>query len=174
MIGGAALGYEIYATSYELLDVYRGIIRKEMIAHHIVVILIFCGVLQRWKELPVGDEIYWLPIYASLVLLLATNCALNLRSLCYGTRFSTISSAIFAFQFLKVRVHEQIPFVIDAWNGPIKSYWITGVSPFEDAVTPFLFAGWLALEALQLFWAARVVMMCLKTLGLTKAKKKED
>jgi hypothetical protein len=171
MMAGAAAGYEGYATLFEMINLVRGVVRTEMILHHSLCLVFTAITAFKWTMIPSGDVIYWAFVWDSMIIMLASNVALNVRIFCRGTSLWGASSAIFAIHFLIVRVKDQIPFVIDAWNGPVKSMLSSGKLPFEDPLTILLFGSWVVLQFLQVHWAVLVIKMAAKTAGLLGRKK---
>merc|ERR1711865_58239 len=175
ILAGACAGYELYACLNEVLNLFNGLVRRDMIMHHgLCLVFIICtGYI--WKQLPASDIVYWAIVWDSIAITLASNVALNMRLFCRGTNFQKPADGIFALHFLAVRVVEQLPFLLIAFSeaGPIQTSIKTGSIAFGHTVTAFVFGAWVLLMILIFYWAYLVVLMCFKTLT-RKSKPKEQ
>lgn len=178
IVAGACAGYELYASLNEVLNLISGLIRRDMILHHglCLVFIVLTGCL--WQQLPLADDIYWAMVWDSIAISLASNVPLNLRAMCKGTPYEKASNVVFALTFMSVRVFEQLQFarIAAAESGPIGIWLATGKLPFVSHTTTMIFAAWVVLMLLNLFWSFKVMSMSLKSImgKDKKCKSKEE
>eukprot|EP00656_Telonema_subtile_P018341 TRINITY_DN1989_c0_g1_i1.p1 TRINITY_DN1989_c0_g1~~TRINITY_DN1989_c0_g1_i1.p1 ORF type:complete len:315 (+),score=76.57 TRINITY_DN1989_c0_g1_i1:141-1085(+) len=80
-LAGACAGYELYACLNEVNHLSRGVVRKDMIAHHSLCVVFIVLTGYTFQQLPEADVKYWMFVWDSVAITLASNVALNIRTL---------------------------------------------------------------------------------------------